>query len=56
MHQDLTKKKNLPAAKDLDVKEENNVSSRVRCKVGGNMAQTTPVCPPEAFKLSGYLL
>lgn len=50
------KKNNLPGAKVLNVKEENNVSSRLRCKVGGNTAQTTPVCPPEAFRLPDYLL
>lgn len=45
------KQNNLPEAKVLNVKEENNVSSRLRGKVAGNTAQTTPVCPPEAFRL-----
>lgn len=47
MHQGsdcTTKTNNLPEAEVLNVKEENNVSSRLRCKVGGNTAQTTPVC------------
>lgn len=57
MHQDsdFSKKKTF-LKQNLYVKEKNNVSSRLRCKVGGNLAQTPPVCPPEAFKLSGYLL
>jgi len=52
----LKKNNHLSEAEVLNVKEENNVSSRLRCKVGGNTAQTTPVCPPEAFRLSHYLL
>lgn len=32
----------------LNVKEK--VSFTLRCKAGGNTAETTPVCPPEALR------
>lgn len=37
----------IPEEEVLNVKEK--VSFTLRCKAGGNTAETTPVCPPEAL-------